>query len=112
MEVRLVLSRSISTVIIPDFDLNYRALVDLIYVPPQLDCSPVALLPSFQYDYRTLYINQPRVRLDGVYIAACHCQSRMFTTISMLIYLRRCKEGTQRECVGQREFFSDSSSGS
>ncbi|KIM26198.1 hypothetical protein M408DRAFT_197300 [Serendipita vermifera MAFF 305830] len=50
----------------------WRDFVDLIYVPPQLNHPPEILLPFFQFDYRNMYINQPRVRLDGVYIAACH----------------------------------------
>ncbi|PVF98089.1 hypothetical protein CPB86DRAFT_387149 [Serendipita vermifera] len=50
----------------------WRDLVQLIYVPPQLEYSPLVLLPTYKDDFRQLYIGQPRVRLDGVYIAVCH----------------------------------------
>lgn len=49
-----------------------RALVQLLYVPPQLPFSALTL-SSFDEDYRYYYTHQPRVRLDGVYIAVCHC---------------------------------------
>ncbi|CCA71159.1 related to F-box protein pof7 [Serendipita indica DSM 11827] len=50
----------------------WRQLVERTYVPPQLSIDPLVLLPSFREDYRQFYIHQPRVRMDGVYIAVCH----------------------------------------
>lgn len=51
-----------------------RALVWKTYVPPQiLDSSLVsAIAQTFDWNFRRIYIEQPRVRLDGVYIAVCH----------------------------------------
>ncbi|TFK63000.1 hypothetical protein BDN72DRAFT_848118 [Pluteus cervinus] len=52
----------------------WRRLVRTIYKPPQIECAEdlVTAANLFQNDYRRLFIEQPRVRLDGVYIAVCH----------------------------------------
>ena len=49
-------------------------LVRVTYHPPQVP-ETTAMIPVIKkcmYDYRRVYIEQPRVRLDGVYIANCH----------------------------------------
>ena len=49
-------------------------LVRVTYQPPQV-LEPAAMIPvieKWKFDYRRVYIEQPRVRLDGVYIANCH----------------------------------------
>ncbi|KAL1666433.1 hypothetical protein GGF50DRAFT_50651 [Schizophyllum commune] len=52
----------------------WRALVVSTYQPPQVPSAEAltSVVASFQSDYRRLYIEHPRVRLDGVYIAVCH----------------------------------------
>ncbi|KAG8749748.1 hypothetical protein FRC14_001130 [Serendipita sp. 396] len=50
----------------------WRSLVQRTYIPPQLIQEPQSLLQLYGDDYRQFYIHQPRVRLDGVYIAVCH----------------------------------------
>jgi F-box protein 9 len=55
--------------------LAYRTFAEGIYKPPQIspdDTLGAILERSNSSDYRQLYIEQPRVRLDGVYIAVCH----------------------------------------
>jgi hypothetical protein len=37
-------------------------------------------------DYRRLYIEQPRVRLDGVYIAVCHYVCDLFHFITAFTF--------------------------
>ncbi|KEP49965.1 putative F-box protein pof7, related protein [Rhizoctonia solani 123E] len=53
----------------------WRDFVISTYVPPQIPTTvPLAeYITRFDYDMRRLYIELPRVRLDGVYIAVCHC---------------------------------------
>lgn len=51
-----------------------RRLVGATYKPPQI-ARVEDLIPVIERnfgDYRRVYIEQPRVRLDGVYIAVCH----------------------------------------
>lgn len=52
----------------------WRELVETTYKPPQLLDEDVLkrLYDDYLYDYRRLYIEHPRVRMDGVYIAVCH----------------------------------------
>ena len=54
--------------------LYFRELVDATYKPPQIPDKDVLLelYDQYLYDFRRLYIEQPRVRMDGVYIAVCH----------------------------------------
>lgn len=53
----------------------WRRIAQDIYQPPQiipnLDLEQ-DILPAYLGDYRRLFIEHPRVRLDGVYIAVCH----------------------------------------
>lgn len=73
-----------------------RSFVEAVYRPPQI--SPNKLLDdivkTYSSDYRRVYIEQPRVRLDGVYIAVCHymCLSAKlvpFRTIHSFVTCRR-----------------------
>ncbi|CCM01804.1 uncharacterized protein FIBRA_03871 [Fibroporia radiculosa] len=52
----------------------WKNFVRAIYKPPQIpdDEDMDALLHHYTADFRRLYIEQPRVRFDGVYIAVCH----------------------------------------
>ncbi|KAJ3844417.1 hypothetical protein F5878DRAFT_601911 [Lentinula raphanica] len=56
----------------------WRKLVQETYKPPQIPLLPDGpnflelLSEQYLYDYRRLYIEHPRIRLDGVYIAVCH----------------------------------------
>jgi hypothetical protein len=51
-----------------------RERAEAIYIQPQIadDEDISSLLAQHMHDYRRLYIEHPRVRLDGVYIAVCH----------------------------------------
>ncbi|KDN47086.1 hypothetical protein RSAG8_03863, partial [Rhizoctonia solani AG-8 WAC10335] len=63
-------------VVTVDPDL-WRDFVTLTYVPPQIPTTVrlTEYITRFDYDMRRLYIELPRLRLDGVYIAVCHCKS-------------------------------------
>ncbi|PBK99706.1 hypothetical protein ARMGADRAFT_985571 [Armillaria gallica] len=52
----------------------WRKLVAATYKPPQVPDKEVlhAVAERCLYDYRRVYIEHPRVRMDGVYIAVCH----------------------------------------
>ncbi|KAJ3890709.1 hypothetical protein GG344DRAFT_48962 [Lentinula edodes] len=56
----------------------WRKLAKETYKPPQIPVLPDGsssleyLSKQYLYDYRRLYIEHPRIRLDGVYIAVCH----------------------------------------
>ncbi|KAF9530447.1 hypothetical protein CPB83DRAFT_850941 [Crepidotus variabilis] len=52
----------------------WRELVRRTYKPPQIPELEVMLpvVERYLFDFRRVYIEQPRVRLDGVYIAICH----------------------------------------
>ncbi|KAJ7180737.1 hypothetical protein C8R46DRAFT_1070446 [Mycena filopes] len=52
----------------------WRDLVVLSYKPPQVAHleSMVPVVKQYHSDFRRVYIEHPRVRLDGVYIAVCH----------------------------------------
>lgn len=52
----------------------WRGFVRAIYKPPQIpiDQDLNSLLHYYTADFRRLYIEHPRIRLDGVYIAVCH----------------------------------------
>lgn len=45
-----------------------------IYKPPQIadDEDIGSLILQHTQDYRCMFVEHPRVRLDGVYIAVCH----------------------------------------
>ncbi|KDQ19550.1 hypothetical protein BOTBODRAFT_28125 [Botryobasidium botryosum FD-172 SS1] len=52
----------------------WRDLVYITYVPPQIDDdTPLDEIASdYGFDYRRFFMEHPRVRMDGVYIAVCH----------------------------------------
>ncbi|KAN0121263.1 hypothetical protein V8E52_003851 [Russula decolorans] len=52
----------------------WRSFVETIYKPPQISPDETLddILDKYSSNYRRVYIEQPRVRLDGVYIAVCH----------------------------------------
>ncbi|KAL1740863.1 hypothetical protein HDZ31DRAFT_46621 [Schizophyllum fasciatum] len=52
----------------------WRDLVHATYKPPQIPLEDAldTIVDTFLSDYRRLYIEHPRVRCDGVYIAVCH----------------------------------------
>ncbi|OCH87518.1 hypothetical protein OBBRIDRAFT_837296 [Obba rivulosa] len=52
----------------------WKDFVSAIYKSPQIPVNESidSLAQKYMADYRRLYIEHPRVRLDGVYIAVCH----------------------------------------
>ncbi|TFK53425.1 hypothetical protein OE88DRAFT_1655559, partial [Heliocybe sulcata] len=52
----------------------WRDFVYETYKPPQVprESYMKTLMQTYRYDYRRTYVEQPRVRMDGVYIAVCH----------------------------------------
>ncbi|EJD47940.1 hypothetical protein AURDEDRAFT_113215 [Auricularia subglabra TFB-10046 SS5] len=52
----------------------WRTLVQLVYVPPQVadQHASLELMKRYKLDFRRMWIECPRVRLDGVYISVCH----------------------------------------
>jgi hypothetical protein len=54
--------------------LSLRELVIATYKPPQISQTDVltTIMERYGYSYRRMFIEQPRIRLDGVYIAICH----------------------------------------
>ncbi|KAN0130948.1 hypothetical protein V8E53_011326 [Lactarius tabidus] len=52
----------------------WRSFVETVYKPPQISPNEILddIVENYSSDYRRVYIEQPRVRLDGVYIAVCH----------------------------------------
>ncbi|KAJ7195729.1 hypothetical protein C8J57DRAFT_1107157 [Mycena rebaudengoi] len=52
----------------------WREFVVLSYKPPQVPSleSMVPILAHYLSDFRRVYVEHPRLRLDGVYIAVCH----------------------------------------
>ncbi|KAJ7504312.1 hypothetical protein B0H11DRAFT_511098 [Mycena galericulata] len=52
----------------------WRELVVLSYKPPQVPSleSMVPVVTQYHSDFRRVYVEHPRVRLDGVYIAVCY----------------------------------------
>ncbi|PIL25140.1 hypothetical protein GSI_13029 [Ganoderma sinense ZZ0214-1] len=52
----------------------WRPMVQAIYKPPQItdDDELETLVAKYMTDYRRVYIEHPRVRYDGIYIAVCH----------------------------------------
>ncbi|KAI1793519.1 hypothetical protein LXA43DRAFT_971860 [Ganoderma leucocontextum] len=52
----------------------WRPMVQAMYQPPQISDEDEleALVVKYMTDYRRVYIEHPRVRYDGIYIAVCH----------------------------------------
>jgi len=83
----------------------WRYLVKKTYVPPQIpeEGFREAIVKRFNEDYRRVYIEHPRLRLDGVYIAVCHyvrsgLSENAWVSVSHLItyhrFLRFLPDGT------------------
>ncbi|KAJ7623170.1 hypothetical protein FB45DRAFT_924783 [Roridomyces roridus] len=92
----------------------WREFVVLTYKPPQVANveSMVPVVTRFQFDYRRVYIEQPRARLDGVYIAVCHyirpgLSENTWVNISHLItyhrYLRFFPDGKVLSLLANEE---------
>ncbi|KAG5723678.1 F-box only protein 9 [Termitomyces sp. T112] len=93
----------------------WRELVGATYIPPQItrDEDLTSVLERYLYDYRRVYIEHPRVRLDGVYIATCHyvrpgLSENSWVTINHLItyhrYLRFYPSGQVLSLLANEEF--------
>ena len=52
----------------------FRGFIRAVYKPPQVPDvdAMIPVIDTHLSDYRRVYIEHPRVRLDGVYIAICH----------------------------------------
>ncbi|KAH7105762.1 hypothetical protein BKA62DRAFT_612615 [Auriculariales sp. MPI-PUGE-AT-0066] len=52
----------------------WRSLVMAVLVPPQIQSehARLELIKHHKFDFRRIWIEHPRVRLDGVYISLCH----------------------------------------
>ncbi|KAL5531343.1 hypothetical protein ACEPAG_4220 [Sanghuangporus baumii] len=84
----------------------WRDLVQKTYMPPQVphDLIIEELSDRNTFDYRRFFIEHPRLRLDGVYIAVCHYvrpglnSDNVWVNVSHLItyhrYLRFLANGT------------------
>ncbi|KAL4071392.1 hypothetical protein V8B97DRAFT_1963109 [Scleroderma yunnanense] len=66
--------------------LIWRDFVYLAYKPPQVpEVDAIdAIVTSHAANYRQFYIEHPRLRLDGVYIAVCHYVRRDGAVLSLL----------------------------
>lgn len=53
--------------------LQCRELVEMTYIPPQVPDFEVlrTILERRAIDFRRVYVEHPRLRMDGVYIAIC-----------------------------------------
>ena len=71
---------------------SLRELVIATYKPPQISQSDVltTIMEQYECNYRRMFIEQPRIRLDGVYIAICHyvfVPIRIFLAVLMMLVL-------------------------
>ncbi|KAJ7116071.1 hypothetical protein C8R44DRAFT_675645 [Mycena epipterygia] len=92
----------------------WRELVILSYKPPQVPSleSMVPVVAQYHSDFRRVYVEYPRVRLDGVYIAVCHyvrpgLSENSWVNISHLItyhrYLRFFPDGKVLSLLANEE---------
>ncbi|EGO22409.1 hypothetical protein SERLADRAFT_473181, partial [Serpula lacrymans var. lacrymans S7.9] len=92
----------------------WRELVTLVYKPPQI-IDDAASIAADQYvaDYRRMYIEHPRIRMDGAYIAVCHyirsgLSENAWVNISHLItyhrYLRFFPDGQVLSLLANEEY--------
>jgi len=86
----------ISLSIVADF-FCLRDLVRATYKPPQIPDPELLTLvvEHVLFDSRRIYVGQPRIRLDGVYIAICYYmfvlllyQNADFPTLTLLSHRR------------------------
>ena len=78
-----------------------RPVVETIYQPPQVpdDQELDALVLKYMMDYRRVYIEHPRVRYDGVYIAVCHYMYERHLASSSI--LTELVVSTRRNGIGE-----------
>lgn len=75
--------------------LFHRSFVETVYKPPQISPNEILddIVDNYSSDYRRVYVELPRVRLDGVYIAVCHymylLQISAFPCHSFIVTCRR-----------------------
>ncbi|KIJ65561.1 hypothetical protein HYDPIDRAFT_88327 [Hydnomerulius pinastri MD-312] len=93
----------------------WRDFVHLAYKPPQISEAETAetIAERYNTNYRQTYIEHPRLRLDGVYIAVCHYVRRglsenAWVNISHLItyhrYLRFFPDGQVLSLLANEEY--------
>jgi hypothetical protein len=89
----------------------------MTYKPPQIPhgLSSDTLADEYTSDYRRVYIEHPRLRLDGVYIAICHyvcvhyCHLYQLLSPSLKATCVSKQTGrAERKCLGQCRFPYDS----
>lgn len=91
----------------------------MIYKPPQIlyGLSLETVAGKYMSDYRRVYIEHPRLRLDGVYIAVCHYvyvpfyQSHPFIGPSVDLLASKQTSRAQRKCMDQCKLHGDSETG-
>ncbi|KAF7309851.1 hypothetical protein MIND_00357200 [Mycena indigotica] len=92
----------------------WRELVVLVYKHPQIPHfeSIVPVIARYQSDFRRLFVEHPRLRLDGAYIAVCHyvrpgLSENTWVNISHLItyhrYLRFFPDGKVLSLLANEE---------
>ena len=85
---------------------GHRGLVEMTYRPPQVpaDLPPDEIVENYMFDYRRMFIEHPRVRLDGVYIAVCHyvCVISQNTSISAPLHARSREGSSENAWVNVR----------
>ncbi|KAJ7916231.1 hypothetical protein B0H13DRAFT_2323506 [Mycena leptocephala] len=92
----------------------WRELVVMSYKPPQIANleSLVSVVTQYHSDFRRVYIEHPRIRMDGVYIAVCHyvrpgLSENSWVNISHLItyhrYLRFFPDGKVLSLLANEE---------
>jgi len=76
--------------------LFHRGFVKTIYKPPQISPDDVLddIVEEHSSDYRRVYIERPRVRLDGVYIAVCHYMYLPVKDVHVSYYSSSVADGT------------------
>nr|GAT45726.1 predicted protein [Mycena chlorophos] len=92
----------------------WREFVALAYKPPQIPSfeSIVPVVAKYKSDFRRIYMEHPRLRLDGVYISVCHyvrpgLSENQWVNISHLIsyhrYLRFFPDGKVLSLLANEE---------
>ncbi|KAH7921300.1 hypothetical protein BV22DRAFT_1038818 [Leucogyrophana mollusca] len=92
----------------------WRDFVHLAYKPPQIPDEDAisTIVDQYRADYRRVYIEHPRLRMDGIYIAVCHyvrtgLSENAWVNISHLItyhrYLRFFPDGKVLSLLANEE---------
>ncbi|KAF8845125.1 hypothetical protein BDN67DRAFT_962058 [Paxillus ammoniavirescens] len=93
----------------------WRNFVDMAYKPPQIPEAHTVemIVDRYNANYRQTYIEHPRLRLDGVYIAVCHyvrtgLSENAWVNISHLVtyhrYLRFFPDGQVLSLLANEEY--------